>query len=265
MSNDFLFYKLGEVQLPVYAEDVPDGHLYQAFDPGRDKLLALFKTAINQELAHSTSSSPESTSSWYIARVGTPLADKMPVEDTLFEAPTPDILRETELSFPILCLYREESQNVDFTLARTAVRTSWGLDYILPPLGVDNLRRLGGALNAVKTIIELVSHVGYHPAYEGGVRQFGGDYGHFDKLAIESHKFGAASFGPDGEGTPYRMLQMKLVTIELSDVDPDLEGDLEAVDVAIGVGGFEGVKPNIIEASSDGYPIPNHGIPVPGQ
>jgi hypothetical protein len=261
--SDFLYFHYGDTEFPVDAADVSDGHLYQGFDRGRDVLLALFSAAINQELAHTTSGSAVSSSPWYVAQQGTVLANTLPVADIFHEVVSPDVLRESRFSFPLLALYREQATHDEFTLARIATRTTWGLDYILPPLGLDDLRRLGGALNAVKTIVDLVICRSAHPAYEDDTMQFGPQRGNFSSIKVDSSRIGPAAFGPDGENAVYRMLHMQLSTVELSDGVEGINPDFEGFGAGIGVGGFEGIKPNLLEIDTLGFADPQHGIPTP--
>jgi len=261
--TDLLYYHLGDVELPANASDMPDGVLYQAFDPARDTLLALFRTAINMEVAHTVNGTPPVTSPWYVARANTKLQNSLPVADVFWESPAPDIMRETRLLFPLLCLYREESKSLEVTMGRDGIQTIWGLDYILPPLGVDELRRVGGVLNAVRTIVDLVIRDSGHPAYNGGELQFDDGRGRFSRIEVNSSKVGAAAFSPDKESAIYRMLHMQLTTLELTDEVEGVIGEFDGLSGTVGVGGFEGVLPDLITIDTLGYAEPQHGVPVP--
>jgi hypothetical protein len=257
------FFRYGDLDLPTDSADVPDQFLYQAFDPGRDALAALFKNAINAEAALVTSGSPSPTSAWCVARGETTLRDVLPVADTFYEMPTPDLMRESAFNFPLLCVYREGGTDDERTLARDRTTTRWGVDYILPPMGLDDLRRLGGILIAAHHIINLCVRQASHPSHENGATQFGPGKGHFARVETGEWKIGPATFGGEVP-VPYRALHMTLITKELTVEDVEDATPFEGADISIGVGTKGDILPDLVQASTDVNPDPNHGIP-PGQ
>lgn len=278
-DNDFLYSRYADVHFPT--KPVSDGQLFSNLDPGRDKMLALFKAAINQELGGSTTT-VVSTSAWGIARVGTSLANAMPVQDTMYLSPTPDLMREANLGMPLLCLYRTSAVHEEFSLSRELIRTTWGLDYILPPLAPEDRRKLAGVLPAVRMLLNLVIRKSGHPAYENGTLQFGKDYGNFSIVRVTSSNEGPIEFSDKEGGNYYYSVHLDMETTELDDALGRVEGvrsyfmsdgtridtpnvvydqytTFDGVDINAGIGGSEGTLPDAVQARTDTNPDPNYG------
>jgi hypothetical protein len=272
-SNDHLFQRFGDLDYPVEGTDVTGAQLFSAFDPGRDALLDLFEAAINQELAHDTSA-VQTTSPWYACVSGTPLANAMPVETKLREAPRRSLFRGARYTFPLLCLYRQRSEHDEATLGRERITTFWGLDYILGPLVSDDYAKLGAALHAARTIIRLVIRRGFHLAYDSGSKQFGAGNGHFSTIQIVEDAEGPATFGLEGpsargleqDDLELFTLHMMLRTTELEDaLDPVAEASpFDGADIRIGIGGSDGTLPDAIEANTTVEQQPPYGKPEGG-
>jgi hypothetical protein len=239
--TEYLWHFHGDADLPIAATDVSDGQLFSAWDPGADQLLSLFETAVNAELA----------ASWTVARVGTALASASPIARTIYEQPRKALLREASLQFPLLALYRTESEFEERTLTQEVERCTWRLDYILGPLTVEDYRRLGAALTAVKKVVALCIRLRGHPEFESGALQFGDGKGRFGAIRIVSAEQGPAEFGPDGEGPEYHCLAMKLETTELEAPQADLDTDFEGVDFSLAVGGKDDALPDAVLANTD--------------
>ena len=236
MAEHF-YRRFGDLVLPVTSDDVADEQLFSALDPALDRLLDLFKVAINVELG-GEADSVSTTSAWHVARRGTVLESRQPVASTLWCKPTRAVLREREMPWPMLALYRITSENDDLTLSQVRTTWTWGLDYILGPLDGAHSRRLSAALTAVQKIIQLTIHNYGHPAYDGGAAQFFADGGGLERFWIVASQQGPANFGQDGEGVEYQALSMTLRTTEIATVT---EGDAPAYEgatVSLGVGGL---------------------------
>lgn len=246
----FLYQSLGDVEFPVFGEDVQNNQLYSVLDPGRDILLALFKSAINFELAHSTTTvGPQSV--WAKGRPGTVLADRMPVEDTYYEVPSREVLQRTDLTFPWLAIYRTSSESVEYTLELEGETCVWGLDYVLGPLSVGDVRRIGATLEGVKRIIRTTMRKRGHASYQSGALQFFPGRGGFSSIRSIDTATGPAEFGEQGEGLIFHALHMNMETVELTAVVADEAPALEGVSVSMGVGGDDGIKKDAIEIRTE--------------
>jgi len=254
-NNNFLFQRFGDVQFPTAA--VQNAQLFSILDPARDKLLALFKAAINQELAHSTTS-VVAGSPWAVVRANTILSNAMPVQDVSYLQPTGDLLKESGWGMPLLCVYRTSAIHEEFTLQREVIRTTWGVDYILPPLAADERRKLAAMLVGVRSLFTLVVRKRSHPAYQNGTLQFGQGYGGFDTMKIVSSNEGPAQFSDQAGSNYYYAVHLDIETTELDNTIEDYT-DFEGVDLSVGVGGSDGTLPDAVQARTDTNPDPNYG------
>ena len=260
--SDSLYRYFGGVSYPVDGAEVENTNLFSVTDPGRDKLIALFKSAINYELAGSTTV-VQASSAWAKVTPSTVLSLAMPVADTTYDMPRRSVLRETKLTYPLLALYRTTATHDEFTLAQERVTQNWGLDYILGPLSVADFRRLGGALNAARSIIQLCIRRRGHPSYESGALQFGPDKGNFSTIkAVESQE-GPAAYGQENEGMEFCALHMVLQTTELDGIVPGTVPEFDGLTATLGVGGQQDILPDVIVANTSVPLVPNHGKPEP--
>lgn len=243
---DFLYRKFGDVAFPL--ETVQNQQLFSVLDPARDKLLALFAAAINKELGGSTTA-VLATSPWGIARVGTSLAAAKPVQDVCYLQPTGDLLKETVWGMPLLCLYRTTAVHEEFTLQREVMRTTWGLDYLLPPLPAEDRRKLGAVLTGVRMLLNLVIRNRSHPAFQNGTLQFGQGYGGFDTMKIVSSNEGPAQFSEQAGSNFYYAVHFDIETTELDDTTM-IFTDFAGVDLSVGVGGADDTLP-AVQARTD--------------
>jgi len=259
---DSLYSNFGGASFPITSADVQNTNLFSVTDPGRDNMIALFKAAINMEFAQSLTVI-EPTSAWSVVTPSTRLSGAMPVSDTTYDPPRRSVLRETKLTYPLLALYRTTAIHDDFTLARERITQTWGFDYILGPLSVADFRRLGGALNGVKDIIQLCIRRRGHPAYKDGALQFGPGEGNFSTVQITQSSEGPANYGQENEGMEFHALHMDLKTTELDGADADTVPDFEGSSIVLGVGGEDEVLPEVVDALTEVVLVPNHGIPEP--
>lgn len=254
MASNFLFQTLGDVGFPTDGADVEDGQLFSVLDPARDRMIALFKAAINYELAHSTTVvSP--TSPWGVATAGTVYETRMPVDDTYYEVPDRETLRKGDYRFPFLALYRTElTEVVERTLSIEGQRWRWGLHYCIGELGIANERKLSAVLSAVPKIVQLVIRNNGHPAYadvrtidgvEQQVAQFFATSGGLAEVRLVGAVIGPASYGEQGQGLVLHAAQLTLETLEL---DGFVEDDVGAADAPI----FEGATFHVNSAATEG-------------
>lgn len=249
----FLYRKLGALESPVQGDATTTTLV--SLDPGRDQLLSFFKDVLNAELGHSTSDVLD-TSIWYYARQGTALAGRMPVADVLPEVPDRETLRQLDLTFPWLSVYRTTSEELQHTLYHESTVQQWGLDYVLGPLSAPDVRRLRDVLEAAKKFIRLAIKARAHAAHQDGALQFFEGSGSFSSIRVVSTAQGAAEFGQQGEGLIFHSLHMDLETVEL---DGDAAGapapgaaPFEGVSMNVHVGGGEqGVKRDALELRTE--------------
>lgn len=235
-DNDFLFRKFGAAEFPPDLTARPES-LFSAFDPGLDRMLALFKAALNYELS----------AAWTIAKQGTPLAASDPVADTLWQQPTKATLRQRKADWPLLCLARVSGTHEDLTLHREQHTTTWSLDYLLGPLDTASFRRLGGALNAALKILQEVVAAHGHPSVAGGADQFDG----FNTIRIMTDGIGTAGFADDPDGPEYHGLHVDIETTELDKPMDGSVGDYNGATFVFGVGDAHDILPNEIIARTD--------------
>jgi hypothetical protein len=275
-DNDFLFQRFGDVQFPI--EGVRNAQLFSVLDPARDRLLAFFKAAINQELAHSTTS-VVAGSPWAIVRANTILSNAMPVQDVAYLQPTGDLMKESGWGMPLLCLYRTSAIHEEFSLQRELIRTTWGFDYILPPLAADERRKLAGMLPGVRALISLLIRKRSHPAYQNGQLQFGQNFGGFDTMKVVSSNEGPAQFSDQSGSNYYYAVHFDMETTELDNMAAEfltkvdengntivvqnlnyspLYTDFAGVDVSAGLSSPYGTLPDAVQARTDTNPDPNY-------
>lgn len=253
---DFLYQKFGDVEFPTL--DVQNAQLFSALDPARDKLLAFFKAAINQELGGSTTT-VTATSAWGAARAGTSLSSAQPVQDVCYLAPTPDLMREAGWNFPLLCAYRTSATHEEFSLQREVIRCVWGIDYILPPLPADDRRKLAAALVGVRSLLTLLVRRRGHPAYQNGTLQFGQGYGGFDTVRVLTSMEGPVAFSDQAGGNYYYAVHLDIETTELDNTLPGTTTPFEGADVSVGIGSSDGILPDAVQVRTDTNPDPNYG------
>jgi len=259
---EHLLRRFGDFSLPVDSTDVSDGQLFSVFDPALDRLISLFRTAINVELGGEVES-VTTTSVWRVARTGTTLVESLPVASTLWERPTRSVLRERQLPFPLLAIYRLEATHDEWTLNIERVTQRWGLDWILGPLTAADARRLTGAMNGVKNVIQLVIRDQCHPAFEGGAVQFFRDTGGLSTFKVVTSQHGLADFGEQAEGHEFYALTMQLESTELDEEVDGADPPFEGVSLTLGVGGSDGILPTAIEARTE-VPIQSPQVINPG-
>ncbi len=238
--TESLFQKFGAFELPADETLTADG-LPAALDPGRAVLLGLFKQALLSEL----------TAAWNVARVGTVLSAAPVVNSTWPFMPSPQVMRELRTEFPMLAVYRSgEATYAEHTLAIEKLTQPWTVDYVLGPLGVEDVRRLGDVLSAIPKVLGLCIRRRGHPDYASGALQFGDDEGRFASVALTGYELGpAASAGPDSP--LYYAASVKLVTEELDGYRDGFATDLLGASFSTDVGGNDGLYPDLIGADTD--------------
>lgn len=240
--TESLFRHFGALTLPVEAADVSSAATLTALDPGRDILLGLFKQAIISELG----------AAWDQVKPGTALQTAAIVEQTLPFDPHPQLARQVQLRFPLLAVYRTgDGQFAEHTLVWDKLTQQWGVDYVLGPLAVEDLRKLGDALPAVAKVIALAIQKRGHPDYDGGAVQFFDDAGRFASVRAVSYKTGPALFAPGDDSPVYYAMSMTLETTEMVADRDGFATDLEGASFSFGLGDGAELLPNAVEADTD--------------
>jgi hypothetical protein len=251
-DNSHFFSRIGAVSFPVEGDQVTDAQLYSVLDPLRDRLLRFFRAVINKELGQGIDT-VEPTSVWAACRAGTKLAAALPVADTLYTQPTPDMVLSSAFSFPLLAVYREGSTDDEFTIDTERIGSRWGVDYIVGPLDPADHRRLSAAVHGAHMALLPALRTGRHPAYQGGAHQFPED--EIWKLRVVRSDVGPATFGERDRGQVFHALHIELAGEELVNFDTTVYPAREGVDLNVGIGSDAGILPDVIQVSSD-VPFP---------
>lgn len=245
--TDSMLRSWGGLTLPAVAGDLSEEGL-SALDPGGDKLLALFRSAIVSELGEL----------WAAAVATLPVSHRLygkaAVADTFPDEPIVELMSQRRAGFPLLALHREGPATYEeHTLEKDRMTQQWRLHYILGPLDVMDRRKLADMLVAVPKVVALVIRKRGHASYESGALQFFAATGNFASVRLVNSQSGEVPFA-EGSGTAWHACQMVLETVELSGWRDGAFGDVEAADYTVGVGSDEGVLPAGIVASSDHEP-----------
>ena len=243
MGVDSIVQRLGDTVFPI--DDTAIATTLVPLDPGKAILLGLFKAAINYEFGPA----------W--AKIQGQLANTLPVHDTLELEPSHKVMLERRCKFPLLCVYRRGEHTLDQkTLFRDQLTCHWGVDYVLGPLSVGDVRRVGDICQAIVKLVRLVIRQRGHKSYDNGALQFFHDKGGFAEINIRSYQFGQAAFAGDEDRTMYYALSMDLETTEIGYDDETEWPSFEAFDLELGVGSSTDIAPGLIYASSD-VPVQN--------
>jgi hypothetical protein len=259
---DFLYERFGGFESPTDGADVEDGQLFSVFDPVRDRFAALFRAAINQEIAGDPDT-VQTGSPWAVARVGTTHAAALPVADTLYQQPTKALLREAKFVYPLLAVYRQTEEHNEHSLYIDKAVCTWGIDYVLGPLTPEDYRKLAGPLVAARRIMQLCVRRRGHPAYESGALQFGEGKGSLMRVRLRRSVEGAAAWGDEEEGQIFYATHIELETEERDDQDSTVFPDFAGASVNVGVGDRDQILPDVIQARTEVELQKPHGVPEP--
>jgi hypothetical protein len=169
------------------------------FDAGRDIMLALMAAALNYELADR----------WGSAVAGTPQGELAitPVKTTHPGEPSPELMRQAGLEFPLLCCYRAGEGTVEQTgLDQSVVKQNLIVEYIVAPWSAGTERKLQdvfrGAVAIGHAVAAAKGHTAYaldptHPAQALLVLGPGTDCANFLSIALTGFTYGKAQFSQD--------------------------------------------------------------------
>lgn len=240
-----LFQHFGGLTLPVAAADVDGTGGMVTLDPGRDILLGLFRQAIISELG----------AAWNQLRTElttTDLATTTVVNQTVPFDLRPQLARSLQFKYPVLAVYRTgEAQFSEHTLVWEKLTQQWGVEYVLGPLPIEDVRRIGDILSAVPKVIAAAIRLRGHPDYDSGAVQFFEDAGRFASVRPLSYAMGPAAFSDGADSPIYHTMSMKLETVELVADRDGFATDLEGASFTFGVGDGSQVLPAEVEADTD--------------
>lgn len=241
--SDSVFQKFGGLELPVGIDDVTNS--LSSLDPARDRLLALFASAINSEFADVWT---EVTAA---LTTGSKLASTTPVQDTLPDEPTIELIQQRKISYPLLCLHRTgEATIAPFLMDEDILTQQWHLHYILGDLDIDGTRRLLDICQAIAKLVAAVIRDYGHHSYESGANQI--EAADLNSLRIVSYiQPGRARFGEDGP--VFWATRITLESTEVSAPITDQLSDFNGMDMSFNVGGAneEDISPDFVSASTD--------------
>lgn len=255
MAIQTLFQSVGGSSFPLREATVSDS--LAPLDHVRERLLALFKSAINYELGEVwrkvTSTLPADS----------PYLETFPVHHALALRPSKQLLQQLKIGFPLMCLHSDgEVQIEQYLMDSFRERRRWALHYILGPGDVEVERKLTDVTTAIRRVIALVIRQRGHSSYESGALQFfpevtaedGTKYpgtGALQSIEIVGQSpVGQAVFGDDDSTTYWATTY----TLETTETAVDLEegfADLVGIDVDLGLADSENTLPSFAQGSSD--------------
>lgn len=238
-----LFHRVGATEFDGTANGFSE--TLEPLDPGRDILLGLFEQAITSELG----------SRWDAVKTGTQLASADVVQMTLPFRPDQGVMRQLRTEFPLLAVYRTGTATIEeHTLAIDKLTQPWQAVYVLGPLPIEDVRKLGDVLQAVAKVVRLTVERRGHPDFDGGALQFYPDKGAFGSCRVTGYEVGQAQFASGDDAPTYWMAQVNLETIEFVHPLDGFATDFEGASYGIGVEGDGGVLPDLINVDTDAIP-----------
>lgn len=218
----------GNLTFPLVASDFTT--TLTPLDPARHELTELFKAAINAEFSEV----------W--EQVATrSLVGTLPVQDTLEMEPSVQVMQQRKAVFPLLCVHRTGTASLDqITLFEERLTQQWAIDYILGPLDIGDIYKLGDICLAVAKLIRLVIRQRGHAAYQSGALQFFD--AHIASIEVKSVEGpGQASFVGDEKSTLYYAVSLTIETVEVTGDDVDSFPKYQATDYDVGLDGVRGL------------------------
>jgi hypothetical protein len=243
-DTDSLYQTLGGLQLPLQETGATT---LASLDPARDILLGLFAAALSAEL----------TPRWADVVASGTLSFTTPVKTQVPHELDEATIQQLKISFPALAVYREtENQEVtEHSVWQTKLKSHWGVDYILGPLGIGDRRKLGDALTAAAKIVLMTVERGGHRAYLTNDDGFPvnvlseRDYCNFITTQVAHFTAGKASFSDEGES--YHAMSLRLTTEEWTEPTASESRDYEGSNLSMSTGNYEGLVPEIVTAKTN--------------
>lgn len=241
------YQTFGKLSLPISEDDITDS--FSVLDPVRDRLLALFTAAVNDEFG----------SAWTTVTATLPTGSKLigtsPVQDSHPGEPTQSLMTTRKAGFPLLCLHRTgEPVFEQYLMDQDKLTSQWHMHWILGPLDLEEQRKLLDLGQAIGKLVKMVERDFGHRSYESGANQFESATGGLMSLRLLTHtQPGAAGFADDDQNLTYWAVRYTLETTELVTDLTDHEADLEGLDFSADVGGANeaDISPDFVQASTD--------------
>lgn len=229
--TDSLWQQLGEMKLPTVSGDVDAAALTLApLDPARDMMLAVFAAAINAELGPA----------WAVVAPAIPSLTALPVADTWPGEPSPEIVLQRKCAFPCLFLARSGVGTYsDFSVSQKKLTQRWGLHYIISPIDVGDLRKIGDILVRVGAVVMHTIERGGHPSYSSGSKVLATvGLRSLNLLTVQS---GQARFAASADGPLYHSLSCELESEEVARYVDGTAAPFLGVSFSLGTGNADGV------------------------
>lgn len=239
-----LFQSFGGFSLPITDEDT-EGSL-TALDPGRDKMLAWFKAAINAEFA----------SVWTEATASLPSGHKLvgtqPVADTYPGEPSAAVIQGRKTGWPLLALHRTGEATYETELIdRDKLTQQWHLHYIIGPIDIEGERKILDICQAIGKLVAMCIRAFGHPAHESGADQL--EAANLTSLRIVNSTGPGQAVFDEGDDTKFWATRIALESTELVDDVTAHEQGISGVDVSVDASGagHPDVSHDFVEGQSD--------------
>jgi hypothetical protein len=140
----------------------------------------------------------------------------------------------------------------DYSLARKQLTQKWGLHYIIAPVEVGDVRKIGDVLVRVGGVILATIERGGHPAYLSGSKVLG-TVG-LSILNLETIQAGQAKFAastPDVQAPTYHALSCELESVEIASWVPGTATPYGGMSLSLGTGNQDGVIDALLNVDSE--------------
>lgn len=260
--------KVGGLTFPVAASAVTDS--LTPLDPARHEMAGLLAAAINGELGAVWAKVCATLPTGHILRTSKPVQDVVELE------PDASTLGTRKPGWPLLAVYRQGKATYSWKFEARQTRTQrWNIDYILGPLAIDDVRKLGDALTAAGSVVaETLMHGFYpgHPSASPAVAAYGtGEPFAVPVSSIEmvgqSGPGYAKAEGMGGDAKDYYGITFEVETTELTEylTDPATDTLLDFsnatlgptdLDIGLAVDPIDGVTlPHFVEVGPPAPPV----------
>lgn len=202
-------------------------------DPGHEAILGLVHAAINAELGDAWRAIVASLPAGHF--LAKPAAIQPVGYATTIET-TPQQFAQFKASWPLLSVYREGEPELSWlTTGMRAWKQRWSVDYVIGPIDVAHVNKIGRFAIAAARVIDRVITLGWHPDYNGGVCAFFGQFAQIETKGVQGP--GVQQSLTEESGSGYYGLTVTLESVERQVEDgyaaPGMV-DVDACYVAVG-------------------------------